>query len=355
MNLQSTICTVATGLLSATLSAMPSFAGGLEVGVSSEAILFQPGRYAEFNYANARPSVDGVLGPTVIPNIGGNLTFLQGGIKTGIGKRLDLALQVREPIQLNVAYPINPALGPLSGLTAELDAVSLRLLARYRINRAFSIIGGLRYQSAAGEFFFGPGRTTLERDGAFGFTAGAAYEDAQKGFRATLIYQSEINHKNETTSALAGRTVVTQSTPRSIALSARARIAPRTFAFGRIHWSDSDSANLSIDNSITGNIARSDFRDTWRFDLGFGKRISKKLTMNISGSWQNGNGEPAGNIFPTNGRTSLEVGARIHVNPKLELTGSIGYSWIGDATAVSGARFEDNNSLLYRSGVAIRF
>lgn len=343
----------------ATLMAMPfslpANAGGLENGSSSNSILFQPGRYAEFNVAHAQPSVDGVLGPITIPNLGGDLTFLQGGIKTNIGKRFDLAFQAREPIQLDVAYPVNPALGALSGLTAELNGISFSLLGRYRLNKTVSVFGGPRYQTTAGNFFFGPGDTNLERDGSFGFTVGLAYERRKQGFRATLTYQSEINHQNDTESALPGETTVSQSTPRSLAIRARGRLGKKISAFGGVQWSHSSAANLSIDSTVAGNVAQSDFRDTWRFDLGLGRRLTKRLSARVSGSYQNGNGEPAGNIFPTNGRTTVELGGRFNVNRKVAFTSAIGFAWIGDATALSGAQFENNRSLIFRTGTAIRF
>ena len=342
-------------ILSLLVAGPVAVAGGLEVGISSSSILFQPGRYAEFNGARALPRVDGVLGPISIPNLGGDLTFLSGGIKSNIGKRFDVAFRVREPIQLDVNYPINPALGGLSNLQAELSGVSYQLLGRYRATKAFSVFGGPRFQTATGRFLFGPGETNLQRDGAFGFTAGAAYENRKKRFRSVLTYQSEINHQNATVSDLPGVTTVSQSTPRSIALSVRGPIAPKTIAFGRLQWSHSSKANLSIDNTVTGVVAQSSFRNTINITAGMSRRVTKRLGLSISGSYQNGNGEPAGNIFPTNGRTSVEIGGRFAASKKLSFSAAFSHIWIGDAVAISGAQFEDNSSLLFRSGASIRF
>ena len=192
-----------TCLLAAPLAAQ---AGGLEKSGQPVTLLFEKGDVVQLDLAYGIPSVTGVDSfGTDSDDAAEDFLRYGGGIKKDFNDKWSAALIVDEPYGADLAYaPSNFAFG---GTFADFHSVEATGLARYKLNKNFSVHAGLRVARFGGDAAtmgaaYGPlsGYSFQgEDDWGLGYVVGVAYEIPEKALRVALTYGSAIDFELDLT------------------------------------------------------------------------------------------------------------------------------------------------------------
>jgi len=351
-------------------------AGGIERTSQSPSILFEDGDLVEFSFGYVKPSVSGEttgnfapFGPAGLEsgNLAESYSNLGFAIKKDFSDNLSFALIYDQPFGANTAYPTATSYFA-RGATATLESNALTGILKYTTDANVSVYAGARYQtmSAQANIPFIPGGYSISSDtsGAWGYTAGVAYEKPEIALRVALTYNSSIKHSNSITEiggVAPGPSTLSFETPQSVNLDFQTGIAADTLLFGSVRWVDWSEFNLSPNSYTTTTTTAlvSYPSDTFTYTLGVGRRFNEKWSGAVSITHEPSNDGFYTNLGPTNGRTGLTVGATYKLD-KVEITGGVSYIMIGDAeTTVSSAAgaavasFSDNSAI--GAGLRIRY
>lgn len=349
------------------LSATSAIAGGLDRSGQSISIIYQDGDYAELSFGSVSPSVSGVATGAFIAgpesgNMSPSYTQVGGGFKTQINDDLAFALVFDQPYGGDVEYPTGTSYFA-EGATASVDSTALTAVLKYNINERVSIHAGLRHQSIQSEVSIPAQGYDLATDTTTGtgYLLGAAYEIPDIALRVALTYNSSIEHSQNTSEAGGLLNTVTEfESPQSINLEFQSGVATDTLVFGSIRWVEWSSFNFAPAGFLTatGDSLLSYDDDTITYNLGVGRRLNDNWSIAASIGYEAGTGGFSGNLGPTDGSTSLGLGAT-YTKDNMEITGGVRYVWVGDASVehpspllpgTEGASFEGNSAL----GVGIK-
>ncbi|WP_375262600.1 OmpP1/FadL family transporter [Palleronia sp.] len=393
-----------------------AMAAGLDRSGQPVDILFEDGNYFELSFGRVFPTLEGEDEPLAAVGYAGgaetgdvsdDFNQVGAGVKFQVSERLSFALVADEPYGVDVSYPGDggsfvpsnlPAPYPpvlpvaaedgsnnLGGTYANVDSSALTALARYKFNDNFSIHGGLRYQrleAAVGlsGFAYGPllsGYTVdFDRDYAFGYAVGAAYEVPEIALRVAVTYLSEIDHELDTIEnlpALAGggsiSSVTEITTPQAVNLDFQTGINQRTLLFGQLRYAWYNDVIVSppyfdsqSDEDIEGT-SLTELEDGYSLALGVGRALTDRLSGSVTFGYEHANDDDdlVSPLAPTNGQKSVGVGLSYDVNESLTIAGGVRYVWLGDASAETGtpdtarANFEDSHVVGVGMQVGYRF
>lgn len=207
-----------------------TFAAALDRSGQSISAFLQAGNYAEASITSLQPTVEGQdTSGNAIPDLGETYNFWNAAIKVQPTDSFSFGLIFDEPFGAAAHYrgdnnfvaqpgqrfatstfganaPLNSALGISGSTYADVKSRSITALAGFKPVPATTLYGGLVYEEAEGEVSlrgaaYGPLSgydLDIEKDGAFGWLAGAAYEIPEIALKASLTYRSEIEHKINT-------------------------------------------------------------------------------------------------------------------------------------------------------------
>lgn len=351
------------------LSASGAMAGGLDRSGQPVGIIFEDGNYGELAFSITNASVDGNDLATMMGT--GNVaeSFIQatGGVKFDINEQLSFAVIFDTPFGADVAYPTVATSPLLGGTIADARTNSQTLLLRYKVNERFSVHGGARVQSAAGNVTlsglgyggFNGYNVSLGADTGVGFVVGAAYEVPDIALRVALTYNSAITHEFRTFETVggapinpAGFSVTEVETPQSINLDFQTGIAQDTLLFGGIRWAQ--WSEFKIDPAVFTPLAGGglvDLEDSTTFTLGVGRRFSDRFSGSVSVAYEKESDDDlVSPLAPTNGLLALSLGGRYTLDNAI-ISAGIRYNMLGDARPETGtpdtarAEFTDNNAL----------
>ncbi len=388
MTRYTTTTTALAALLATTTLAT---AGGVERNASSPAILFEEGNYVEFGFTYVDPDVSGVqavnAGATsLIGAQSGDVTpsysYSSLSYRQGITDQISFALIYDQPIGADVDYSGVGFAGYLyrfgEGSQAEINSNALTVAVRYAVTRDFSVYGGLRAVTADGNvaLFNGSGggatryQMEAESDYELGYMLGAAYERTDIALRVSLTYYSATDHTfigNETIGGATNPMSFTTTIPQQILLEAQTGVAEGTLVFGSIRWVDWTEFDITPPGYTAlvspGNSLVDYDDDTYTFTLGGARRINEELALLASVSYEAQQGGFSGNLGPTDGRTSIGLGARYDLGD-WRITGGINYTFIGDAqteapspapAGTTFSNFEDNHAVGFGLRVGYSF
>jgi long-subunit fatty acid transport protein len=352
------------------ICASTASAGGLERSAQSVAILFETGKYAEFNLGIADPDVSGTLaGVFSSGDMLGSYNTVTLGYKQPLGDNLDVAIILDQPIGADIDYPAG-AFYPLAGTNAEVDSMALTGLLRYKLPSNFSVYGGLRLESVEGRVDI---RTVppvspiainyglqTNRDYQAGYVVGVAWEKPEIAARVALTYNSAITHSLEMseTSNISAPSVVQQDVeiPQSVNLEFQTGIAADTLLFGSVRWVDWTAFVIAppVYDGIYGPRPVSYQSDRITYNLGIGRKFSETWSGAITLGYEPSNGDITGNLGPTDGFTSVGLAAT-YTRDNLKITGGVRYIKVGGATTTLGADFRDNEAIGAGLRVGISF
>ena len=345
------------------LGATGAIAGGVDRSGQSVAVIFEEGTYAELSFGAVSADVSG----TAIAALGGfdsgdmSERYFQFGaaIKHAYGNGIDVALIIDQPFGADVDYPAGTGYYA-QGATAELNSTAVTGVVSYTLPSNFSFHGGIRYQTLEAEAnvpFVAGYDAQGDRDGAFGYLLGVAYERPDIALRVALTYNSSIEHELDTTETslapgAAGSSTTPIDTPESLNLEFQTGVAADTLVFGSVRyvkWSDFEISPIVYQTLTGGGSLVSFDDDTITYTLGVGRKFNENWSGAISVSHEPQTGGFSSNLGPTDGATSVGLGATYTMG-KMEITGGIRYVWVGDTQTTLGAiapsaDFEDNDAI----------
>jgi len=351
------------------LGTLTAHAGGIERTAFNPAFLFEKGNWAEFSLGRVAPDVSGTqqFGLPLPGTVGGSsgdvavdYANIAGAVKFQLNDQWALGLIVDQPIGAAVDYS-NPAYvyGVGAGSEAEISSMALTFMAHYRFSERVSVYGGIKGEAVEGSVaLFNGYRLSTDRALDYGVVVGAAYEVPDIALRVALTYTSDITHTFEASEVVPGvgplSTSFSSTVPQSLALDFQSGIAKDTLLFGSIRWRDWSEFNISPVGYalLPGDDALVSYEnDSVTYTLGVGRRFSETWSGAVSVSHEATKGGFAGNLGPTDGYTSIGVGAT-YTQGLVKVTGGVSYAVIGDAntevpiTALAGntlGQFTDNS------------
>ncbi|WP_105374851.1 OmpP1/FadL family transporter [Neorhizobium huautlense] len=246
------------------------------------------------------------------------------GMKAGIGDSADCMLDYSEPWGAHAAPGRNWA-GANSNIETKVESRNYAATCSYRFDAGpgqLRIIGGAFYQEVFG---FkerqvvpdiavpgtGVGRLDLEGDG-WGWRAGVAYEIPEYAFRASLVYNSEVNLDDITgtldlsqVNGLVLPVTGAQKMPDTVELKVQSGIAPDWLAFGSVKWTDwsqLQKVRFYCDNPLVPLCASPagatsldlGYRDGWTISGGVGHKFNEQWSGAVSVTWDRGTSQGYG-------------------------------------------------------------
>ncbi|MGY6696466.1 MAG: OmpP1/FadL family transporter [Roseinatronobacter sp.] len=336
------------------LSTAPALAGGIERNPQSMAILFQQGSYVEFGVTHARPRVSGTVNQPPAPGPSGNIarSFTTGSLsfKGDLNQQLSYALILDQPFGADTLYPVGTTLGGASG---KIDNTTLTGVIRYKFDGGFSAHAGLRSSWTSGSVAL-PGYTmSTNRDQAWGYLLGVAYEMPEIALRVALTYNSRIKHSFNAVETVAGDPPSTFNTsfntniPASVNLEFQTGIAEDTLAFGSVrwvNWKDFDILPPVYQSDATRPPLVAYQKNSITYTLGVGRRFTENWSGSVSLSHDTGNGNPTSNLGPTGKRNSIGLGVSYTMDA-MTISAGVQYTRIGSATTNIGNEFSSNSAI----------
>ncbi|MEY8802718.1 OmpP1/FadL family transporter [Leisingera sp. XS_AS12] len=353
-----------------------AMASGLDRTGQPIGIIFEEGSYVEFSAATTSVDLSGndLSGGAASGDVGERFNMFGAGYKRDINEQLSFALIFDQPWGVDVNYPVGGS-AFLGGTTAQADSNALTALLRYKFNERFSVHGGIRYQEIDGEInlagtFYGAAlpapfnsyNVKVDKDGAFGWVAGVAYEIPEIALRAALTYSSEIEHDFDLTETFSGPASVSANsstktkTPQSVNLDFQTGIAADTLLFGGIRW-----AEHSVTDLVPGNFGRDliDLDDSFTYTLGVGRKFNENWSGSLALIYADVDGDQnVSPLAPTHGYEAIRLGVQ-YKQDQMTVSAGIRYTDLGDAVASPGgvpvANFRDNKAVSFGVKVGYHF
>lgn len=361
-----------------------AMASGLDRTGQPIGIIFEEGRYVEFSAATTSVDLSGndratrpdgtPLNPfqSATGDVGERFNMFGAGYKQDINDRMSFAVIFDQPWGVDVNYPTSGS-RLLNGTTAQADSNSLTALLRYKFNERFSVHGGIRYQeidgaiNLAGGAYVGriPGNTynvVVNKDGAFGWVAGVAYEIPEIALRAALTYSSEIEHDFDLTETFAGAPILNTTsstktkTPQSVNLDFQTGIAADTLLFGGIRW-----AEHSVTDLVPGRLGADliDLDDSFTYTLGVGRKFNENWSGSLALIYADVDGDKnVSPLAPTHGYEAVRLAVQ-YKQDQMTVSAGLRYTMLGDAVASPSGNpvtnFEDNDAVSFGLKVGFHF
>jgi long-chain fatty acid transport protein len=287
--------------------------------------------------------------------------------KSQLNDQFSLAIIYDQPFGADVEYATpgyvlaSPPPGVVANSGARVESDGITVLGRYEINQNFSVHGGMRYIQASGYYSFTLAAppdgyaSNYASNGGFGYVLGGAYERDDIAMRIALTYSSEIDLE---LAGDQGGNTLTANLPESVNLDFQTGIAADTLLFGSVRYVAWDGFMLVDSNNPTlvGNILAYD-DDVYTYNIGVGRRLSDAFSASFAIGYEKGTGETTGNLGPTDGYISYQIGGAYTLNNGIEISGGVRYIDLGDAVTdapVSGD-FSDNDAVAVGLKVAYNF
>lgn len=351
-------------------------AGGIERTGFTTGILFEEGTYVELSYGSISPSVTGIV--TGAPaaqtgDISPTYNTVTLGYHQDITDALSFSLVIDEPVGADVAYPAGMP-SPFQSSFAELNSRQITAALRYELNDNFSVYGGLRGVQVEGDVYVSTPaftyRLNADTDVELGYMIGAAYERPEIAMRVALTYFSEVDLGLSGTEGFAGAgiapaavptapTAFNNTLPQSILLEAQSGIAADTLLFGSIRWTNWDGYAITPNAYPAGNLVDYD-EDVWTYTLGIARRLNENWAVSAALGYEAEQGGFSGNLGPTDGYTSIGIGAE-YTQGNMSIAGGVRYIMIGDANTILNpigpvtSDFYDNDAIAVGIRVGFNF
>ena len=337
-------------------------AGGVERGPNSVAILFEEGNYAEVTLGYGSPDVSGTAFGGASGNMLGSYLTYSLGIKQSLSDKLDFAIIMNEPIGADVDYAAGTGYA-LAGTTANLQAAAITGLLRYKMPSNISVYGGLRAEQAKGDVtiiaplvwipFY---NLSTDRQMAWGYLVGAAWEKPEIAARVALTYVSPITHTLQSVENGNPTGSFETEVPQSLNLEFETGIAADTLLFGSVRWQDWSAFDISpaAYTFLVGSPLVSYQSDRISYSLGIGRKFSDTWSGAVTLGYEPSNGDVTGNLGPVDGYKSIGLAAS-YTHDNIKITGGVSYYKVGDAVTNIGASFTDNSAVAAGVRVGVSF
>ena len=374
--------TLTTSAIALALGAGAAFAGALDRTGQDLDIIFEDGNRAELSFGRVAPEVSGIqtapVGPVPPGGASGNMSEAFGvlgiGLKMQFTDRLSASIIYDEPFGADVNYPQGQPYFA-SGSTATFESKSVTGVLRFNATERVSVHGGLRWQKTSAQAFVPyvrapagptagiPYAVTGSEDQSVGYLVGAAFEIPDIALRASLTYNSAIEHDLDTVESgpVPGTSTTTIETPQSVNLAFQTGVAEDTLVFGSIRWTDWSSFQIRPRGFAlaTGASLVSYTDDIWTYEVGVGRRFTDTFSGAVSLTYEPQAQQFASNLGPTDGRVALTVGGTLDMGHGVETTAGVTYiKFLDTETALFGngvSSFQDNDAVGFGISVGYSF
>ena len=358
-------------------SAVAVSAGGWETGKLDTSFMYNEGNYAELSYGNLNYSVSGTTQAGVSHDMAKDQTrmnlsgkFQVGSFNIGLTSFNSGAIQMdgQNASGNGCVYPTAPntcSVVPSADVKMDTQAV----LARYKINENFSVLGGLRQVSLKDSSVTTLGATyNIDATSKTGGVYGLAYERPEIALRLEIIRSDAMSFGLSGTAAgglsLTGSDMVV---PEATTINFQTGIAEGTLLMASAHRVSWASSQINVDVPIPTGVPipagaldiDSAFTDTTSYSLGIGRALSDATAVNVSYSWEAGSGATSTDPFTmSNGSKTLSLGVR-HTIEDMTLSGGVSYTQVGDVNVTHPttltANYENNSVMSFGVKVGYSF
>lgn len=342
-----------------TLFAVGANAAALDAGAPSSRLLFEEGRYLEFNLQNVRPNVTGTGGYDIggapisgdTGNILGSYTTYGVAYKQDLTDRLSFALSFDQPLRGKTGYGAGAAeVGAYyEGTIAEVNSFHFAGTLAYDVTPNVKVWASLRSMQVDGYValpFIGGYTIDMKSDWGIGYAVGAAYHIPEIALRVSLMYSSGVDETLDTfeMGSVAGTADIT--VPEQFTLEFQTGVREGTLVFGSVHWSDWASFDLSpAVYSTFGLGPLLSYEKNWTtYTLGVGQVLTDRLTGAFAITYEPKTDRVITTIGPVDGRTVGTALLSYDAAP-VTLTGSVSYGKLGGAHNVLMTEFDDSDVL----------
>ncbi len=344
-------------------AATPAFSGGWEASRLDTSMMYNDDGYAEVGTSSITYDINGTTQAAATHKMAKNQSRTAIGVKTQIGDfDVGLSNYMSGAIQLDgqatTAQPNCTAVDKaLLNFTlcsvvpsADVEAKSLALMGRYRINDNMSVLGGVNRYSVSGATVTTMAAHYAVSGDEIAPVVGAAYENKEIALRVELLVQAETDMALTAGSSVASAvpTVTVPNSkmviPQTMTLNFQSGIAEDTLLFGSIHKADWDTAQITIPaitngiNPTTGaanqavSAVSSSFSTKTAYSVGVGRKINESFSALGSYSTEAGGGATSADPFTlTDGSQTLGLGVR-YTKDNMTITGGYSYTKVGDVT-----------------------
>ncbi len=324
--------------IAVSLTASAAHAGGVDRSGQDIGFIFEKGGYVALSYGSVKPTVEatsGFYGDIAVDYSSTSLAF-----KMDLNDKLSLGLLMDQPYGADIAYPAPVSAG------AELNTSAITALARYKLNDAFSVHGGLSYTAIDGTYdAAGPGGvTTINRSTDVGYALGASWEKSEIAARVALTYFSGSNLVDPTSDS-------SFNAPQAVNLDFQTGVAANTLVFGSLRWADWTETAINVDGS---DVVTYD-EDTVTYSLGVGRKFNDNWSGAVTVGYEAAQGTEASKLAPTDGSMSLGLGITYTMD-NIKITGGMRFVKLGDTFTTGlpvGNTWADNTATA--AGVEIAY
>ncbi|MCP9482064.1 transporter [Shimia sp. CNT1-13L.2] len=356
-------CRLSLAACGLVLSASTALAGGLDRSGQGINLIFEEGDAFQLRYRYVDPSLSGtsLVDGSSTGDVGQSYGNAHFGYKQALNDKLDVALIYDEPYGAHVEYdaayylsgtPAGTGSSPLGVLSAEADTQALTGLFRYKLDGGFSLLGGLRLQTAEAQITVPAAGYTTSSDKPWdlGYIVGVAWEKPEIAARVALTYNSSIKQTLNLTElqVLAGPSTHSANieTPQSLNLDFQTGVAANTLVFGSIRWVDWSNFALTSPNypggSPAGTLVSYD-DDAITYTLGVGRKFSERFSGAIQVSYEESQGGTVSDLGPSDGFLSVGIGGT-YTSGNTQFSLGVSYIDIGDAITDNGGVFTGNDA-----------
>ena len=366
--------TASTSLGLWAFSALAVSAGGWETGKLDTSFMYNEGNYAELSYGNLNYSVSGTTQAGVSHDMAKDQTRMNLSGKFQVGS-FDIGLTSFSSgaIQMDGQSAILPQCDVKTKATwaacsvvpsADVNMATKAILARYKINENFSVIGGIRQVSLEDSSVTTLGSTyNIDATSKTGRVYGLAYERPEIALRLEIL-RSEKMTFGLNGDAVGGALAITGSemaVPEATTINFQTGIAEGTLLMASAHRVSWANSQINVDVPLAGGLLDIDsaFKDTTSYSLGIGRALSDATAVNVSYSWEAGSGATSTDPFTmSNGSKTLSLGVR-HTIEDMTLSGGISYTQVGDVSVTHPttltANYENNSVMSFGVKVGYSF
>ena len=370
------------------VTASSAYAGGWETGKLDTSFLYENGNYAEFSYGNLDYSIEGTTQAGVTHKMAKDQTrvavsgkFNLGRLEIGISSFDSGAIQMdgqsaatsRAACATAASTSNATAMGQNCSIVASADANldTQAIIAKYKLNDNFSLIGGLRRVKLA-DSTIGTLRTdySINSNSETGAIYGVAYSRPDIALRLELIHSEAKKMKlSGTASGLMAASFGNNvpfadnselNVPKAMTLKFQTGIAKDTLLMASVHRVDWKAAQIDVNfngaqAAATLDVA-SDFSDTTAYSIGLGRKFTDNTSGSISYSWEDGAGATSTSGFTmSNGSKTISLGLK-HKLDNVTISGGVSYTEVGDVdVAKSGLTSAYSNNSVTALGLKIGY
>lgn len=381
--------TISLAVTTALLPVSSVIAAGLDRSGQSIAAFLQPGNYAEAGITVLDPTVKGHdTAGNKVSDMGDDYYFPSAALKVQANDQISFGLLYDQPYGADATYAVDGSNfnDGQSGTKVKVRTNNITALVGYQPTERWNVYAGPVWQTVEADIetkgaaykSLSGYHITVDREEAYGWIAGVAYQIPEIALKASITYRSEITHnaKSVETSNLpqyaipTGRPELaylgyvpgtTQAvTPQSVNLDLQTGVAANTLAFANLRWVHWDQFEVTPPLlKMVGQNLISYSDDQYSITTGLSHKFSDKWAATAAVGYDTGAGNPVTTLGPTKGYWSVGLGGQYSPTAQSFIQAGVKYFELGDATAQTGgsnvAEFEDNYAIGYGLKIGHRF